>query len=323
MDLKSISDRLIKLLLVIAVVLPSLEASAQQTPLNPLSYWVFTPYLYNPAMVGSKEFMTLDANVAGQGKSNAQILSMNTRLSKTKPGYFSAPKMKEFKSFGVGGSVFNDVNGSSHNIGISAAGSYQIPINTKDLSFFSAGVAVKGIYNMLDTSETEAGNPSMKTFYPNVDAGLYYYGPNLFSGISVVNALGSQGKKDSLGKYMIPVGREYYFTLGYKFVLSKTSNIVLEPSVLISATDTTLSDIPDNIRPILKLYFEEFCIGTYFLGDKHATFFFEYRFPKLYLGAFFELPKKTAYYKSPLLAELTIGFNFQVDKSRLSRRSIW
>ena len=137
-------------------------AVAQQTPLNPLSYWVFTPYVYNPAMVGSKDFLTLDFNAAFQGKSNAQLLSGNTRLSKTKPGYFSSPKLKEFNGVGIGGSVFNDLNGSSHNIGISAAGSYQIPLSTKELSFLSFGAAIKGVYNMLDTSMIDSGQPQRK-----------------------------------------------------------------------------------------------------------------------------------------------------------------
>ena len=82
-------------------------------------------------MVGSKDFLTLDINAAFQGNSNAQILSGNTRLSKNKPGYFNSPKLKEFNGIGLGGSLFNDLNGSSHNIGVSAAGSYQIPLSFK------------------------------------------------------------------------------------------------------------------------------------------------------------------------------------------------
>lgn len=299
------------------------QASAQQTPLNPLSYWVFTPYVYNPAMVGSKDFLTLDLNAAFEGSSNAQILSGNTRLSKTNPGYFNSPKLKEFNGFGLGGSVFNDLNGSSHNIGVSAAGSYQIPASAKELSFFSFGASIKGVYNMLDTSETDAGSKMSNTFYPNIDLGIYYYGTNLFTGVSAINLLGNPGKADSLGHYNIPVSRQYFFTIGYKFLLSKNMNIVLEPSLLIDAVDSTFGDIGDNINPILKLYLDNFMIGSYFLSDGNTSFFFQYRFPRIYIGAFYELPRQTAYYKKPPIVELTLGLNFQVDKSRFSKRSQW
>jgi type IX secretion system PorP/SprF family membrane protein len=310
------------LLTLVAVNLCNL-AIGQQTPLNPLSYWVFTPYVYNPAMVGSKDFLTLDFNAAFQGNSNAQILSGNTRLSRTNPGYFNSPKLKEFNGVGLGGSLFNDLNGSSHNIGVSAAGSYQIPLSSTELSFLSFGASVKGVYNMLDTSEVDAGSPSSNTFYPNLDAGIYYYGTNLFAGVSAINLFGNPGDTDTSGKYVIPVSRQYFLTIGYKFVLSKSRNIVLEPSVLVDATDSTLGDFADNINPIIKLYLDNFLLGSYFLSDGNTSFFFQYRFPRLYLGAFYELPRKTAYYKKPPTVELTLGFNFRVGKSRLSKRTQW
>lgn len=310
------------LLMLMAINLFNLS-DGQQTPLNPLSYWVFIPYVYNPAIVGSKDYTTLDFTGAFQGKSNAQLLSGNMRLSKNRPGYFSSPELKEFKGVGIGGSLFNDLNGPSHNIGISAAGSYQIPLNTRDLSFFSFGLAFKGVYNILDTSIVDVGLPSKKTFYPNLDAGAYYFGTNFFAGISVVNLLGNPGERDSLGYYDIHAPRKYYFSIGYKFIISKSQNIVLEPSVLIEATDSVFRKTGNNINPILKLYIDNFCLGSYFLTDHNTSFFFQYRYPGFYVGAFYELPRNTAYYKKSPIVEVTLGFNFQVDKSRLSKRSLW
>jgi type IX secretion system PorP/SprF family membrane protein len=323
MDLKSDMRFITKNFLALAIINICTVSSAQQTSLNPLSYWVFTPYVYNPAMVGSKDYTTLDLNAAFQGESNTQILSGNARLSKTKPGYFSSPKLKEFKGIGLGGSIFNDKNGSSHNIGVSAAGSVQIPLSTKDLSFLSFGAAVKGIYNMRDTGITDAGSGTKNSFFPNIDAGVYYYGTNLFTGFSVINILGNQGEADSLGNFEIPLSRQFFFTIGYKFIISKSQNIVLEPSILIDANDSTIGNIKDNITPILKLYLENICLGSYFLTDGNTSFFFQYRFPRISLGAFYELPRNTAYYKKPPIAEFTLGWNFQSDKSRLSKRSRW
>jgi type IX secretion system PorP/SprF family membrane protein len=316
----------IRLFLMLAAVNLFSLSFAQQTPLNPLSYWVFSPYVYNPAMIGSKDYMTLDLIGAFQGDSRGQLLGVNTRLSKTKPGYFSSPELKEFNGIGLGGTVFNDLNGPSHNVGMSAAGSYQIPLSIKDLSFLSFGASVKGVYNMLDTGIVETGHPTKNTFYPNVDAGIYYYGTNFFTGISATNLLGNPGDADSLGLYEIPVYRQYFFTIGYKFILSKKWDIVLEPSVLIDAVDSTFDDIKDiteNINPIIKLYINNFCLGSYFLSDGNTSFFFQYRFPRVYAGFFAELPRKTAYYKKSPIIEFTLGLNFNVDKSRFSKRSRW
>jgi type IX secretion system PorP/SprF family membrane protein len=314
---------LIRILLMSLAVNLFNPATAQQTSLNPLSYWVFTPYIYNPAIVGSKDFMALDFIAAFKGKSRTQILAGNSRLAKTRPGYFSSTQLKEFNGVGLGGSLFNDLNGSSHNIGISAAGSYQFPMNTKDLAFLSFGAAVKEVYNILDISTADESSPLKKTFHTNVDAGVYYYGTNFFTGVSAVNLLGNPGDADSLGNFEIPVSREYFFTIGYKFLLSKKQNIVLEPSLLINALDSTLGDLGDNINPILKLYIDNFCIGSYFFSDGNTSFFFQYRYPKFYIGAFYELPRKTAYFKKEPIVELTLGLNFQVDKSRYSKRSHW
>ena len=312
-----------KILLILFLVFIFNVSHGQQTPLNPLSYWVFTPYIYNPAIVGSKDYLSVDLSASFQGKSNTQIISGNTRFSKTSSGYFSSPDIVEFKNFGIGGSVFRDFNDLSRNIGASIAGSYQIPLNTRNLSFLSFGASLKGVHNILDTALIEPENPSKKTFYPNLDLGIYYYGTNFYTGVSTTNILGSPEKSDSIGLFGVPVSRQYFFTAGYKIVFSRSLNIVLEPSVLINANDSTFNTISDNINPILKFYVGNFCVGTYFLTDGKTSFFAQFRYPRFYVGTFFALPKKTAYFKGSPIVEFTLGINIQLDKSRLSDHSHW
>ncbi|MCX6750238.1 MAG: PorP/SprF family type IX secretion system membrane protein, partial [Candidatus Pacearchaeota archaeon] len=303
MDLKSKIHFIEKILIIFVFVFSFHKSEGQQTPLNPLSYWIFTPHIYNPAIVGSKDFLSINLNAAVQGKSNTQIISGNARFSKTRYGYFSTPEIKEFKNIGIGGTVFNDIKGLSQNIGVSVAGSYHIPLNTRDLSFLSVGASVKGVYNMLDADTIEPMNPAKSTFYPNLDLGIYYFGTNLFAGLSTTNFLGNPEDPDSLGIFAVPVARQYYFTAGYKILLSRSLNIVLEPSVLINAYDSTFNKISDNINPILKLYLDNLCIGTYFLSDGNTSFFFQYRYSRFYIGAFYELPNKSPYFKRTPLVE--------------------
>jgi hypothetical protein len=228
--------------------------------------------------------------------------------------------MKEFQNMGIGGSVYNEADTLVRNSGISASLSYQIPLNSHKLSFLSFGVSVKEEYH---TITTETRNPVEKKFYPNLDAGIYYYGPTFFAGISVINMLGSPWKPDTLGVFKVPVSKQYIITSGYKILISRSLNIVLEPSLFILTTDSTFQKISDNIHPILKLYLADFCVGTSFSRNNKISFFAQFRYPRFYLGAFYELPKKTPYFKIKPIIELTFGLNIQADKTNMSNRNHW
>jgi type IX secretion system PorP/SprF family membrane protein len=322
MNLKSKSKVSGRVFLVFIFVFSFCIAKGQQTPLNPISYWVFNPYIYNPAIVGSKDFLSIGLNAAFQGESNSQLISGSGRISKTKSGYFSSPDIIEFKNIGVGGAVFNDINGLSKNIGLSASGSYQIPMNTRNLSFLSFGVSIKGVYNNL-TDSVGPRKSYKKTFYPDFDLGIYYYGTSFYAGLSSTNILGNPWKSDSLEIFKIPVQRQYFFTAGVKILLSKSLNIVLEPSALIIVNDSTKGKITDNINPIIKLYLDNFCFGSTFNSNGKISFFSQFRYPKFFVGAYYEFAKKTAYFRKTPIVEFTLGMNIQPDKSRLSNHSHW
>ena len=323
MDLKS--KRLVtgKALLIVLFLFSFCLMEGQQTPLNPVSYWVFAPYIYNPAIAGSKDFLSIGFNAAFQGESNTQLISGNTRISKTKSGYFTSPDITEFKNLGIGGSLFRDVNGLNSNIGMSLSASYQIPLTSRKLSFLSFGISVKGISNKINIESITPGKGSENTFYPDLDLGIYYYGANFFTGLSTVNVLGNPVDHDKLAGYKLPATKLSFFTAGYKILLNKSMNIVLEPSFLISVNDSTFSKIKDNINPILKLYLEDFCFGTAYRNDGKISLFTQFRYPKFYVGAYYELTKKTPYFKKNPLVEFTFGINIQPDKSRLSNHSRW
>jgi type IX secretion system PorP/SprF family membrane protein len=320
-----ISKRLIinRIIIISIFVFSFCTARGQQTPFNPVTYWVFTPYIYNPGMVGSKDYISAGINAAFRANSNSQLLSGNSRISKTRSGYFSSPDIVEFKNVGIGGSVFRDLIGISKNIGMSVSVSYQIPLNTRQLSFISLGVSLKGVYNTLDNGADGPARSFKKTFYPDLDLGIYYYSTSFFTGISTTNIMGNPFKSDSLAIFRIPVSRQYFFTAGLKILLSKPMNIVLEPSVLIVANDSAMSNIADNIIPIIKLYLEDFCFGTSYSNKGTISFFTQYRYPKFYVGAYYEIPKNTPYFKKTPIVEFTLGLNIQTDKSRLSNHSHW
>lgn len=323
MNSKSSNYIIKKISLILVFSFAFYETEGQQTPLDPVSCWIFTPTVYNPAMVGSKDFSSININTAFQGESNSEILSGSSRISKVRSVYYSAPGTIEYTNFGYGGTLFRDLMDLSKNMGASVSGSYHIPLNNQKLAFLSFGVSVKGTYNLLDTGSNEPKNLLKKTIYPNMDAGIYCFGTNFYAGISATNLLGNPGHSDSLGMYKIPVAREYFFTTGYKILISRSHNIVLEPSVLIYGYDSTINKIAENIKPIIKIYMGNFCVGTYIPGNHNISFFFQYRYPRFNIGAFYELPEKTPYYKKSPIIEFTFGINFYGNKSKYYKQSIW
>jgi type IX secretion system PorP/SprF family membrane protein len=321
-DLNSDMSIIKKFLFIFVLSLSFYVSDGQETPVNPVSFRIFSPFIFNPAIAGSKDFFSVDLLASSQAKSYSQILSGNARLLKSAPGYTSSPKVREFAKIGLGGSVFNDLNGSSRNIGISLAGSYHFQLNKNALSFLSVGISVKGIYNQF-AGDTDLGKPEETRMFPNLDVGLYYYDPNFFAGVSATNLLGNPGEPDSLGKFTIPVSRQYFFLAGYKFVISRPLNVVLEPSIIVTANDSLSQKITDMIKPGLKVYFGNFCLGTYFKDYSNIPFFFQYKYPRFYVGTFFELPRHTPFYKKGITAELAIGINLSGNGMGYRRNGHW
>jgi type IX secretion system PorP/SprF family membrane protein len=196
--------------------------SGQHLPFRPISTRVFTPFMINPAIAGSKDFLAIDFATTIQGDDFSQLLSSNSRIAQKGPRYFGAPVGKSVTNFGVGGLIFNDHSGPSRNLGVSAAASYHMPLNDKNISFVSAGLAVKGIYNRMD-SIADLDAPGKESIIPNLDAGIYLYSQNFYSGVSATNLLGSMIDSADMALYNIPVSRQYIFLAGYKLVLSSPS----------------------------------------------------------------------------------------------------
>lgn len=283
--------------------------SAQQTPLNPVTSQVFTPFTINPAIAGSKDFMAFDLSATVQGTDKSILLSGNSRLAKKGPTYFGAPVSKEFTRFGAGLLLFNDKVGYSTNTGLGVTGSYHQPLDKKNLTFLAAGVTVKGFYNMMDSiPETEA--PPKNSFIPNIDFGIYFYNETLSAGVSVTNILGSTFSDEDQLLYNIPVSRQYYFTAGYKILVNRALNIVIEPSIIINVDDSLDFSKGDAYNPMLKIYMEDFCFGTYWHDFEKLNFFFQYKFPRLYIGTLVDFPKGAPFFREELIVELTAGINF-------------
>ncbi len=296
----------------------------QQIPFNPVSYRIYSPFIINPAIAGSKDYFSLDMIAGFNGKSYSQVLSGNTRITKKVLGYLPSGKTYSYTNIGTGFSAYNDFQtaDSTHNAGISAAVAYHIPLSKKALSFLSLGASVKGMYHF-NEGNPDRSMPYKEFYFPNVDVGIYLYNPKTYAGLSVTNLLDPPKDTATLASYQIPLSRQYNFIAGYKIVLSRELNLVLEPSILIHTDDSLSFDIKKSIEPALRLYAGNFCLGTYFNDYSKISFFFQYRYPSFYVGTYFALPKDSPFFKKSLTSEIAFGINFSHNKSGYTKNGHW
>ncbi len=311
-----------KVLLIFVVAFSFNMSSGQQLPFNPISYRIYSPFIINPAIAGSKDFFSTDFVAGFQNKSYSQIISGNARLLKKEPGYVLSPVTSKYTNIGIGGSAFNDMNDSTRTAGMSASLSYHIPLDKRNLSFLSIGASGKGFYHHYE-GDSVLNIPAKDFLFPNVDVGVYFYNPGFYTGLSVTNLLGRPVDPDSLINYKVPVSRQYNFIAGFKVVLIRSLNLVLEPSVMIFTDDSLSFNIKENIEPALKLYAGNFCLGTYFNDYSKISFFFQYRYPKFYVGTYFALPKDSPFFKKSLTAEIAFGINFSRNRSGYTVNGHW
>ncbi|MDX9810887.1 MAG: PorP/SprF family type IX secretion system membrane protein [Bacteroidales bacterium] len=299
-----------------------LGSFSQETPLSPVSFRLFTPFVFNPAIAGSKDFLSADMITSFHGKDYAAIISANTRLMKKQESFVSSTGLKEFTRIGTGISVFSENMSLAASSGASAAFSYHIPLNSRNLSFLSVGASAKAYRHSFD-GDTSLGFEAARFSDPGADAGIYYYSPRLYAGFSVTNIFSAPPEKDSIPSYRAPWSRHFYFNAGYKFIVSRSMNLVVEPSILLISGDTMQRDLKKWIKPALKIYAGDFLLGTYLNDFDNLSFFFQFRYPRFYAGTYFEFPRHTSFYRKTLTVEVAAGINLWGNKSGYSERSRW
>jgi type IX secretion system PorP/SprF family membrane protein len=285
--------------LVITGLLAGVVLFGQEVPSKPLSIPVYNPLLINPAFAGSKDFTNIGLTTKALKYPDSQVLNVHKRLSTANGDY---------SNLGFGAFVFQEQWDASWNSGIGLTGSYHYALDDKKLHNLAGGVTVKGILNMPKKGAESIPDTASVFFHPNLDLGIYYYGPSAFAGISVTTLLDPARKEDTLYAYS-DLHRGYHFYGGYKFVLSKQYGIVLEPSLLVSLDDNTFSEAHKHLVPYLKLYLQNFYIGTYLKDLDILALFFQYQFPRLYTGVFLEFPRVGFLNDDNIIMEVSLGVN--------------
>lgn len=293
------SGAVLLVLLLSGITEYGMSLQGQSVPSKLLSTPIYHPMVLNPGYVGSKDFINISLTSRASKSYDSQILNFHNRL---------AGADGKYSHMGFGVYAFQEQFDANWNSGIAFSGAYHHPLDKQNIHNLSAGATFKGIFAVpKNTGESVSDSLSAK-FRPNMDIGVYYYGPHAFAGISATTLFDTNTDGDSSLNYTI-FDRQYHTFVGYKFLVSKELGIVIEPSVLLTLDDKTISDPLGELVPYLKVYLKNFYLGTYLKDLDIFALFFQYQFPKFYTGVFLEFPRVGYLNDENIIFEVSIGLN--------------
>ena len=235
-------------------LLPALAwyfGSAQQEP--QCTQYMYNIGSFNPAYVGTVE----SAEVSGLYR--AQWVDIpgaprNLRFGANIP--FANEKM------GLGFNVINDALAPSTQTYIDVAYFYQVSLSQD--SWLSFGIDAGGSLLNLDYSKGNFQNPGepliggedFSQFYPVVGAGIFMYGDNWYTGLSVPNFLTLGIYQDEL-ETVVDNNLQFNFIAGFVFDISDRTKF--KPAVLLNYLD----GIPLNLNLSANfLFLDAFTLGV-------------------------------------------------------------
>lgn len=274
-------------LLMTGLVITALLYS-QHIPAGPVSYKVFAPLIVNPAIAGSKDFTRLHLHSLASGSFNSQAFSLHTRLPARSPGTANTG-IFAYSNFGLGGYGYHEMLENSRNTGAGISAAFHIPLGAGKVSGLSIGASVHTLYNAIPR-DSEFADTYGNSMIPGADAGIFVYGPYGFVGFSSRNlsSIFSDSVPRLNDEVSLPV--EHLFFGGFKILLSRNKEIVLEPSLIANVNDSLFSAPATSITPVLKVYVENACFGSILQDLDSPSFFIQYQFPSFYLGVLAKLP---------------------------------
>ncbi|WBX74251.1 type IX secretion system membrane protein PorP/SprF [Tenacibaculum pacificus] len=221
------------------------NVTAQQDP--QYSQYMYNTMNVNPAYAGSKDFGVITVLgrtqwVGFEGAPKTQNISYHTPLGDS--------------GLGLGINIMNDEIGPSKEIYLDANASYTIETDLEgNLAF---GLRLGGRFLNIDWSKGKADEQeavfgeNISKFLPTIGAGIYYYKPEWYVGLSVPNILRSEhyDNKKQLGQTAV---EKMHFFLIAGYVYDINYDLKFKPALLVKA----VSGAPLSLDVSANLLFKE------------------------------------------------------------------
>lgn len=215
---------------------------AQQDPM--FTKYMFNSMIFNPAYVGSREHLTINALHRTQwwginGAPQTQSITVHTPLSNDRAA--------------IGGSIVNDQIGPSNSLAINFAYAYRVPIKSGKLSVGLHFGAYNWRADWTKLSISDINDPAFTDvapnfWRPNVGAGIHYYTKHFYTGIGVPRILEydlTQADRPGNTPLYAKQYRHYFWTIGGAIPL-RGKALIFKPSLLVktAALDSRMSRDP-------------------------------------------------------------------------------
>jgi len=251
-----------KLLFTFLVICFSVSLKAQQETL--LSQYRSQMSLFNPAVAGVNDASKLTMLHRRQW-ANVAMSPITTSLTYG---------LNAGKNVGLGVSIISDKVFIEQSTFVSVDYSYRLQLD--DISFLYLGIKAGGNFYALNTANLNTFNvvadPSINSisfFMPNIGFGAYYTRGDFYFSLSVPRVLNTERTKTENGRVTTATDRPHLYTsFGVDFLISKESNVTLQPSIL----SRLVAGAPNTIDANIMVNFDSrLSLGaTYRNNDSYA-----------------------------------------------------
>ena len=299
--------RIITLVVLMSV---SLSVFAQQDA--HYTNFMYNKLALNPAYAGSRDAASLLALYRTQwygmeGAPNTQTLMFHT------------PMFKQRVGFGLG--LERDEIGFSESYKINMSYAYRVKVSKNSmLQFGLSGTA----YNMrlrwdranaTDIGDFEIPAASTNRWMPNFGAGVYYYSPRWYAGVSVPSLLRNEWEfTDQATDAQISLKRRHIFGMT-GFIIPLSQKVKFTPNLMLKYVENSPFDMDLNLS---FMFFDKVTIGaTYRMGDSMDAILHWMITPQLRLGLGYDftLSKLRTYHDGSY--EVLLGYDFSFKKDKL------
>jgi type IX secretion system PorP/SprF family membrane protein len=216
--------------IIVILLFFTVASNAQQFPIY--SQYMMNGFLLNPAVAGHEGYTAINLTVRDQwaglsGTPKTYALSAQTRILKNsfifrhKSVRHRRKSMSKGGKVGLGGYIFNDVNGIFSRTGFQGTYAYHLTLRRSQLSF---GVSLTGFQYKIDKGEIKVNENDQyindyqsSAFIPDANLGVYYSDRYLYAGLSAQNLFQSYIKFNDSKSSEFKLDRQYLLTAGYRF----------------------------------------------------------------------------------------------------------
>ena len=289
------------ILTVLAVFVAAL-GFAQQQPVY--SQYMLNTYLVNPAVAGAEGLTAFNLTARKQWAGYVEgpstyAVSAQTRILKTSFRNRSrlikarVRKRRPSGKVGLGGFIYNDINGRVRRTGLQGTYAYHIYMRDYQLSFGASVSFYQFSINVkqTDTYDIEKGiyDPLIgknQKISPDANVGVLLSNEKFYAGISATSLFQSSiqfgGSGNPNDAYRIL--RQYYLIGGYRIEPYKSA-FAVEPSILFTTNERFQRALDFNVKGYYK---QDYWVGVSFRTSGAVVMMFGARYQKFTFGYAFD-----------------------------------